>query len=57
MQTYSMIEYYECGIFERVKGWLTSLGVSYIMIPEFKGCLMYQNGKCEVDFRFDLDYH
>jgi len=55
VKKFGMIDHYECGAFERVKGWLTSLGVSYIMIPEFKGCLMYQNGKCEVDFRFDLD--
>ena len=55
VEKFGVIADYECGIVERVKGWLTSLGVSYIMIPEFKGCLMYQNGKCEVDFRFDLD--
>ena len=31
------------------------LGVKYDMIPEFNGCLMHQNGKCEIEFRFYLD--
>ena len=50
-----MIANYECGIVERVKGWLDSLGVTYNMTPDFRGCLMHQNGICEVHFRFDLD--
>ena len=55
VEKFGMIADYECGIVERVKGWLDSLGVTYIMIPDFTGCLMHQNGICEVDFRFDLD--
>ncbi len=50
-----MIANYECGIVERVKGWLDGLGVTYNMIPDFRGCLMHQNGICEMYFRFDLD--
>jgi hypothetical protein len=50
-----MIESYDCGIIERVKGWLDSLGVAYQVAPEFNGCLMHQKGQCEIDFRFDLD--
>jgi hypothetical protein len=55
VEKFGMIADYECGIVERVKGWLDSLGVTYKMIPDFTGCLMHQNGICEVDFRFDLD--
>ena len=54
-EKFGMIADYECGIVERVKGWLDSIGVTYNMIPDFTGCLMYQNGTCEVNFRFDLD--
>ena len=49
-----MIDTYECGILERVKGWLDTIKVDYTMTPEFTGCLMHQNGSCEVDFHFGL---
>lgn len=55
VKRYGMIANYECGIVERVKGWLNSLGVRYKMTPDFTGCLMHQNGVCEIDFHFDLD--
>ena len=50
-----MIETYECGILERVRSWLDTLEVGYQMTPEFSGCLMHQQGSCEVDFHFALD--
>ena len=55
VKKFGMIDDYECGIVERVKGWLDSLGVMYTMSPEFTGCLMHQNGKCIVEFHFCLD--
>jgi hypothetical protein len=55
VKKYGMIDDYDCGIVERVKGWLDSLGVTYNMTPDFTGCLMHQKGICEIDFRFDLD--
>ncbi len=55
VKKFGMIHNYECGIVERIKGWLDSLGVKYSMIPDFQGCLMHQNGKCVIDFRFDLN--
>ena len=55
VKKFGMIDNYECGIVERVKGWLEGLGVSYKMTPDIKGCLMHQNGACEVIFRFDLE--
>ena len=51
---YGLIDSYECGIVERIKGWLDGLGVWYVMEPDFTGCLMHQNGRCEISFRFDL---
>ena len=51
---YGLIGSYECGIVERIKGWLDGLGVWYVMEPDFTGCLMHQNGRCEISFRFDL---
>lgn len=55
VKRYGMIDKYECGILERVKGWLDSIKVDYVMTPEFTGCLMHQSGSCEVDFYFRLD--
>lgn len=55
VKKYGIIDNYECGIVERVKGWLESLGVTYKMTPDFKGCLMHQNGICEIYFLFELD--
>lgn len=55
VKQFGMIETYECGILERVKGWLETIEVDYNMTPEFTGCLMHQKGSCEVDFHFALD--
>ena len=55
VKMFGMIDDYECGIVERVKGWLDGLGVTYKMTPDFNGCLMHQYGKCIVKFAFDLD--
>ncbi len=55
VKRYGMIKEYECGILERVKGWLDAIKVDYKMAPAFTGCLMYQEGFCEFDFYFELD--
>jgi hypothetical protein len=49
-----LIDVYQCGIVMRVQGWLEGLGVRYEMTPAINGCLMHQNGKCEIEFKFDL---
>lgn len=54
VKKYGMLENYECGIVERIKGWFDAIGVQYEMMPVFKGCLMHQKGSCEIDFKFDL---
>lgn len=46
------IDHYQCGIFERVKGWFDSLGVEYSMTPEVGGCMMHSDGRCFREFRF-----
>ncbi len=48
-------EVYECGIVIRLHGWFEALDIQYKMSPEFEGCLMESNGKCEIEFRFFLD--
>ena len=55
VKKFGMIDAYECGIIERVKGWIETFGVKYTMIPEFTGCLMHQTGSCEVDLQLKLD--
>jgi len=55
VEKFGMIDNYECGIVERVKGWMDGIGVTYKMTPNFKGCLMHQYGKCVVNFVFDLN--
>ena len=55
VKRFGMIDDYECGIVERVKGWLDGLNVTYKMTPEFTGCLMHQHGECVVNLFFDLD--
>jgi hypothetical protein len=54
VKQYGMIEKYDCGIFERIKGWADALDVKWELKPDFKGCLMHQTGKCEVYWHFDL---
>lgn len=51
VKKFGLIDDYDCGIVERVKGWLDALGVSYTATT-FKGCLMHQCGECIIDIRF-----
>lgn len=46
-----MIDVYECGIFERVYGWLDALGVAYGVEPDAVHCTMHRDGRCERDLR------
>ena len=55
VKQYGMIREYECGILERVKGWLDTIKVDYTLTPAFTGCLMHQKGSCEFNFYFELD--
>lgn len=55
VRKFGLIDQYDCGIIERVMGWLDHVGVSYKLSPEFTGCLMHQKGECVIDFIFNLD--
>ncbi len=45
---------YECGIYERVAGWLKGLDISFTLKPELKTCMMYHEGRCERAFIIDM---
>ncbi|PCI29258.1 MAG: hypothetical protein COB67_04555 [SAR324 cluster bacterium] len=49
-----VIEQYQCGIFERLVGWLQGLGVQYQMAPVRSGCMMRQEGYCFREFEFNF---
>ncbi len=55
VKKFGMIDDYDCGIVERVKGWMDGLGVPFNMTPDFTGCLLHQKGECIVDVHFNLD--
>ncbi len=46
-----VIDQYECGIFERIKGWLEALDIKYSIAPEVNGCMMHTDGRCYREFR------
>ena len=52
VKKFDLIDSYDCGIVERVKGWLDNLGVSYTS-TDFTGCLMQKCGECIIDIRFE----
>ena len=49
-----LIDEYECGIFERIKGWFDAMEVDYTLRPDLSRCLKYRGQKCHVtvDFHF-----
>jgi hypothetical protein len=49
-----MIDRYECGIFDRLDGWLESLGIEYTATPEVDGCFMHRLGRCVREYRFSF---
>lgn len=55
VKRFAMADRYDCGTVVRIKTWLDGMGIGYEMAPEFSGCLMHDFGKCEIDFRFNLD--
>ena len=40
------IDGYNCGIYNRIDGWLEGLDLRYEVNPEVEGCLMHQGKKC-----------
>jgi hypothetical protein len=48
------IEQYDCGVFERINGWLEGLGVGYQVTPTINGCMMHTDGHCFREYKLDL---
>lgn len=49
------IDKYQCGIFDRIYGWLDGLGIKYSVSPQVEGCMMHTDGKCFRDISFSFD--
>lgn len=47
---------YQCGIVERVYGWLEALGVEYEIHPKPEGCNMVSFQKCEMEIAFKITH-
>jgi len=50
-----MIEQYQCGIFERIEGWLNGLNIEYEILPKINGCNMHNVGSCKLKIQFYFD--
>lgn len=46
------IEQYECAVIIRLKSWFNYLKIEYSVSPDFKNCLMHENGICSYRFIF-----
>jgi hypothetical protein len=46
-----VIDQYQCGIFERINGWLEGLKLDYTVEPEVIGCMMHQQGECFREYK------
>lgn len=49
-----MAQVYECGIFERILGWLDALGLRYTHDPPIGRCLMVLGQECRRTIRLEL---
>ncbi len=52
MQQIGLLPEYECGIFERIFGWLDAMGLTYDVEPNLSRCLKYMGRPCAVTVRF-----
>lgn len=49
-----MIDRYECGVFDRLEGWLDSFGIEFTATPEIDGCFFHRLGHCVREYRFNF---
>ena len=54
MEKAGLLAGYECGIFERICGWLDAMKLAYTLKPSLHRCLKYQGKKCEVTVQFQF---
>lgn len=48
---------YQCGIFERIVGWLRAVGADARMEPGDRLCLMQHTGRCRREIHYSLPEH
>ena len=54
MEKAGLIKDYECGIFERIVGWLDAMKLKYAVNPDLSRCLKFKGRRCEVTIRFQF---
>ena len=54
MTKFGVIDEYECGIFERIEGWLDAMELSYERTPDLSRCLKYRGEECIVTIKFNF---
>ncbi len=50
-----VLEQYECGLFDRIEGWLKSLEIDYSVTPQVKTCMMLTDGECFRNFELHFE--
>lgn len=50
-----LIDEYECGIFERIKGWFDAMELDYRLSPDLSRCLKYRGQECHVTVAFHFN--
>ncbi|MCZ7528360.1 MAG: DUF6125 family protein [Acidimicrobiia bacterium] len=50
-----VVERYECGIYDRIYGWLDALGVGHEVAPDVAHCTMHHDGQCVRDLAITLE--
>jgi hypothetical protein len=50
-----LIDEYECGIFERIKGWFDAMELDYTLSPDLSRCLKYRGKACHVTVQVRFD--
>ncbi len=54
MEAAGLLPDYECGIFERIFGWLDAMKLTYSATPDLSRCLKYKGRECEVTIKFQF---
>ena len=54
MEKARLLNDYECGIFERIAGWLDAMNLTYTLTPDLSRCLKFRGRECEVYIEFQF---
>jgi hypothetical protein len=55
MTKFGVLDEYECGIFERIDGWLDAMELFYERTPDLSRCLKYRGKECVVTHQFTFN--